>query len=435
MVATAPAALPRETEVVIVGGGVAGVATAWYLHRAGVPFVLCEKGRIAGEQSSRNWGWVRKQGRDPRELPLMVLAQRLWAEIAAALDDDIGFRRAGVTYLIEDDADARRYEGWLEHARLHQLDTKLLSRGETDALLPDNRLAHRGALHTASDCRAEPARAVPAMARALRAEGACLLEGCAVRGIETAAGAVAGVVTERGRIACRTVVVAGGAWSALLLRGIGVDLPQLCVLSSVQRTTAAPLVTESAVGSRQVAIRRRADGGYTLARSSGSRHRIGPDSFRHARRYLPILRRRWGELKLRVGPDLVQAFRDRHVPLDRPGAFERTRVLDPRPDHGLLDDILAQAKGAFAQLEGVRSAERWAGAIDVLPDEIPVLGPVAGVDGALVATGFSGHGFGIGPGAGYVTAELAQGRVPSVAVAAFDHRRGALSGIGGTEAA
>jgi glycine/D-amino acid oxidase-like deaminating enzyme len=56
-------ALPQASEVVVIGGGIAGVATAYYLAWAGVP-VMCEKGRIAGEQSSRNWGWIRKQGRD-----------------------------------------------------------------------------------------------------------------------------------------------------------------------------------------------------------------------------------------------------------------------------------------------------------------------------------------------------------------------------------
>ncbi len=424
------AELPSATEVVVIGGGIAGVTTAWYLAAAGVPFALFEKGRIAGEQSSRNWGWIRKQGRDPRELPLMVLAERLWTEIAAELPEDVGFRRAGVTYLIEDDADARRFENWLDHARLLQLDTRLLSKSETDALLPGNCVPHRGSLHTPSDHRAEPGRAVPAMARALRARGAAIHEGCAVRGIDVAAGAVTCVVTERGRVRARAVVVAGGVWSRLLLRPLGVALPQLHVLASVQRTTPAPLVTESAVGSRKVAFRRRTDGGYTLARTGASRHRLSPASLRHMRAYLPVLKDRWRELKFRVGADFFQALADERQELDAPGPFERTRVLEPAPDHRLLDDVLASARRYYPQLEAVQSAERWAGAIDVLPDEIPALGPVPGVRGLLLATGFSGHGFGIGPGAGFVMAQLARGLEPAVAIDALAlDRFGADRGI------
>jgi glycine/D-amino acid oxidase-like deaminating enzyme len=69
---TAPATCPQKADVVIIGGGIVGVSTAWFLAKQGVDVVLCEKGHIAGEQSSRNWGWVRCQGRDTRELPMML---------------------------------------------------------------------------------------------------------------------------------------------------------------------------------------------------------------------------------------------------------------------------------------------------------------------------------------------------------------------------
>ena len=78
-------AQPVETSVVIVGGGIIGTCTALFLAQKGIPVVLCEKGYIAGEQSSRNWGWCRKMGRDPREIPLAIEALRLWGEMNDAI--------------------------------------------------------------------------------------------------------------------------------------------------------------------------------------------------------------------------------------------------------------------------------------------------------------------------------------------------------------
>ncbi len=408
----------------MIGGGIAGVATAWYLAKAGVPVTLFEKGRIAGEQSSRNWGWIRKQGRDPRELPAIVLALRLWEELADALTEAIGWHRGGIAYLAETEAELARHAAWLPHAQAHQLDTRLLSPAETDALLGQDGRRFKGALFTASDARAEPALAVPALARAAVGLGAMVHEGCAVRALDMEAGRVAGVITERGRVVCRTVVLAGGAWSALFFRHHGLNLPQLKVKASVQRTTPGPLITETAVGAARAAFRRRRDGGYTIARSGAVTFDITPAAVRHFRAFLPALREKWGEMKLRVGRPFVDELTTSAAwHADRPTPFERTRVLDPTPDHGVLDQVLRDAGDLFPQLRGLRPVERWAGMIDVTPDEIPVLGPVEALPGLLIATGFSGHGFGIGPAAGYLTAQLAMGRTPLVDLQPFRFAR------------
>ena len=115
--------VPARTGVVVIGGGIIGTCTAFFLARKGVPVVLCEKGHIAGEQSSRNWGWCRKMGRDPREIPLAIEALRLWPEMNALTEAETGFRQCGIVYLCKTPEDAAKREAWLEEARPYQLDT------------------------------------------------------------------------------------------------------------------------------------------------------------------------------------------------------------------------------------------------------------------------------------------------------------------------
>src|SRR3954470_22220152 len=120
---------PARTTVVIVGGGIIGVCTAFFLAREGIPVVLCEKGEIAGEQSSRNWGWCRKMGRDPREVPLATEALRLWNGMNQMIEAESGFRRSGIIYLCRTTRELAHRTAWLEQvAQPHQIDSRLLTR-------------------------------------------------------------------------------------------------------------------------------------------------------------------------------------------------------------------------------------------------------------------------------------------------------------------
>ena len=417
------AALPARTGVVVVGGGIIGASTALFLARKGVPVLLCEKGGIAAEQSSRNWGWCRKMGRDPRELPLAIESLRLWREMDALTGTETGWRESGILYLSRTQAELAEREAWLAAARPFQLDTRLVTGPEAAALLPGLAGDWVGGLYTPSDGRAEPERAAAAIAGAARKHGAAIVTGCAVRGIETQAGRIAAAVTERGRIACDAVVLAGGVWSRLFCGNLGINLPQLKVISSVLRTE--PLDgPEISCGGYCFGLRKRLDGGYNVASWSGNLHDITPDTVRLFRDFIPSLRVKWRDMRLHLGTGFIEAWRvPRRWAPDAPSPFERVRVLDPAPHQPILDQGRDSVTAAFPAFRAMRVAETWGGAIDVTPDEIPVISSVDSLPGFFIATGFTGHGFGIGPGAGRLMAELVTGETPVVDPAPFRFSR------------
>ncbi|WP_186386545.1 FAD-binding oxidoreductase [Stappia sp. TSB10P1A] len=415
--------VPASTQVVVIGGGIVGVCTALFLAEKGIPVVLCEKGRIAGEQSSRNWGWIRKAGRDSRELQLMIESAAMWRDLAPRLGEDIGYGIRGTTYVAADEAELAKHEDWLRDNAGFDHGARLLSPQETDDLLKRNDRQFVGALHTPSDATAEPTLAVPAMARYAARLGATIIEGCAVRSVERAGGKVRSVVTEHGEIACQSVVLAGGVWSRTFLENLGLSLPQLAVKSSVLRTTAGPEVIAGTIGATRASLRRRADGGYTIARAGAAEFQLVPAAFRHFVDFLPILADRWRIMKVRLSGDFFGPLGRHRWQADEVTPFEEVRVMDPAPDARLLRDVLASAKTLHPRLDGVEIAETWGGLIDVLPDEIPVVDEPAGWSGLVIATGLSGHGFGIGPGVARLVVQRIEGEAPLVDTKPFAYTR------------
>jgi glycine/D-amino acid oxidase-like deaminating enzyme len=404
--------LPQACDVVIIGGGVIGVMTAWFLAERGLKVTLCEKGRVAGEQSSRNWGWIRQQGRDPAELPIMVESLSIWKTLAQTYGERLGFRQSGVMYLAKTDRELDGFEAWLPHAQANGVDSRMMARCEIAPMLAGAKDVWCGALFTPSDARAEPWVAVPLLAEGAIARGVTVIEECAVRALDLNAGRVAGVVTEKGRIACDQVLVAGGAWSSLFLRAHGVTIPQLSVLASVAATEPMAEIYPGAAADDDFAFRRRADGGYSIAPGGAHDFFIGPDAFRNALTYLPVLKKDFHSTTFRAKappgfPDAWGTARRWHPDTQSP--FERKRILNPAPNMDTISKVQSAFARAFPGLGRPRLRAAWGGMIDTMPDVVPVIDRVEDIPGLVVATGMSGHGFGIGPGFGRVVADLVAG--------------------------
>lgn len=402
--------LPDSVDVVIIGAGVIGISTAWFLANRGISVLVCDKGRVSGEQSSRNWGWIRQQARDPAELPIMMDSINTWQSLSKECGEDIGFTRKGVLYAAKNDREMAAHERWMDIATQHQLDTRLLSGAEVDELIKDKPGQWKGGMFTPSDARAEPFKAVPALARALRNRGGLIRENCAVRSIDMQGGRVTGVITEHGSVKAQSVVCAGGVWSTLFLANLGINLPQIAVRATVARTAPAPDIYQGNVAVSEIAIRRRQDGGYTVAASPQNEHFIGADSFRYFFKFVPALYQSVRFIKLRFGGDVI----DRMLPTrrwrdDETTPFEQHRVLNPAPSQKALNSMRQGLKMRLPTLGEIPFEEVWAGMIDVTPDVVPVMDQIESHPGLLLATGFSGHGFGIGPGAGKVMADMVMG--------------------------
>lgn len=415
--------LPDAADTVVIGGGVIGAFTALELAERGQKVVLVEKGRIGAEQSSRNWGWVRIAMRDMREVPLMRVALDLWQDMDRRLEARTGFTRSGIGFACETPEALESHQRWLNDfiAGGHgegmpaNRGIEMVGRDGIAELFPGLTTGAGSLLQSHVDGRAEPQWVAPAVAEAARRHGATVVTGCAAMGIDWQNGSVAGVETEWGYVKCRSAVLAGGAWSGAFARMEGIDIPQLRVLNTVLRTSPAADGPQGALWTDKYAFRRRADGGYSIASAAENIIEIVPDSFRHARQFSAVLRQEWKTLR----PRISRPWLDDWLALPRGTAgtrdlFRKYRTLDPTPATATVDRAFRRLQQDYPFFRPLRLEQEWAGMIDVTPDAVPVISRVDGHDGLVVATGFSGHGFGISPGAGRLAADLVTGEQPIV---------------------
>ncbi|MGN7930580.1 NAD(P)/FAD-dependent oxidoreductase [Sphingopyxis sp. 22461] len=406
---------PSSAPVVIIGGGIVGLVAALTLSERGIPVVVLEKGVVAGEQSSRNQGWIRKTSRAPADVPLAVASDHLWAGMPQRLGLDVGYREAGILFLARSEAEMEPHEAWIRSVEPLNLDSRLLSPGDIDQLVPGGRAKWAGGIYTPSDGRAEPSLAASAIARAAMAKGAVIVENCAVRSLVRSAGRVTGVVTERGEISCDTVLLAGGLWSRRFLGNLGIGFPTLPLTVSVSRTAPMEGPTEIAVGGPDFSFRKRADGGFVITQRSAVKAPITLDHLLIGHKYFSSLRSQGRYLRVAFGRDFIDDLAlPRRWKSKGVSPFERMRTKDPAADQRAINEAFVALRAAWPVFDDAEIAEVWAGTVDVTPDSLPIIDHVSGIPGLVVCSGFSGHGFGTAPAAGELAADILTGSTPII---------------------
>lgn len=354
-------AVPRTADVVVVGGGAVGVSAAYHLAVAGAgSVVLVEREGALGTGSTGHCaGGFRHQFSSRVNVELSIASIPLITGFSATHGLPLEVVQDGYLFLVRD-ADAwQTFQAAAEMQRDLGVDVRLLSATDVAGLMPGLALDDVvGATYCAEDGLADPSGLTLGYATAARRAGAAIFTGVDATGIVTEHGRVTALDTTQGQVATPIVIDAAGPWARALAASAGVDLP----LEPIPRVV---LVTAPFAG----APTRR-----TLVVD------VATSFYFH------------GE-----GGGVLMGMGD---PGERPS-------FDTRIDERFVaEELLPTALRVLPALADAAIAHRWAGLYEMTPDRHPIIGPAPGVDGLLLANGFSGHGFQHAPIVGRLLAEI-----------------------------
>lgn len=355
----------RATDVVVIGGGISGTAAAYELARAGARVTLLEQGSLASMASGWTLAGVRQSGRHPAELPLATAAVARWEHLGEELDAEIEYRREGNLRLARSPEEVRVIEKIVAEQRDLGLDlTYLPDNAAVREVAPAIAESVLAASYCPTDGHANPIATVQAFAMAAARHGTTLRTGTVVTAIDTSGGRVRGVRTPNGDIAADVVVVTAGVYTARLCAPLGLDLPiQVSQVAVVQTVPLPPLL-------RQVL--------GTAGADFAGRQEVG------------------GRFRLTGGGQLLP-----HRLEDRD--HDDDLVLPPAAD---IVAALTRGIEVLPALGEAGVARVWGGLLDMTPDALPIIERVPQVDGLVIAAGFSGHGFCLGPVTGHIVRDL-----------------------------
>lgn len=357
-----------EAPVVIVGSGIVGGATAYYLARRGVKPLVLEKSSVGVEASARSAGGVRAQCRDRRERLLAMASIKLWEGLEAELDFEMEYTQGGNIRLAANEERMAGLASEAEEELADGLAVEVWDRDELRRRAPYLSDMFIGAKYCATDGVANPILSTWAFAIAARRAGATLLTHTEAVGVELQEGQVTSVLA-RGRdeellIHTPLLILAGGAYSPQLGQKLGIHIPIEPARNFIGVTQRVrPFFTEF-VSSHDMRL-------YLRPARAGHVH-VG-------------------------GVAVTNGTFDRNVPAE--GFTHLSRVTSMVP-----------------ALRHTNFLRAWAGTLAITPDRLPIIGPVQGIRGCFLATGFSGHGFCLGPIVGKLLSEWVVDGEPSMAL-------------------
>jgi sarcosine oxidase subunit beta len=365
------------SDILVIGAGITGAVAAHVLSEAGHRVTVVDAHGPAAMASGWTLAGVRQSGRHPAELPLARAAVAQWAELDERLGRETGYRRSGNLRLARNESEVATIRALVEDQSAAGLPISWLgSLSEVREIAPHLSERVLAASFCETDGHADPIATVSAFLERASDHGATLRFGEKVLALQASGGRITAVETDAARYAPGSVILATGILANELLAPLGLHIPLRRPMVTVLRSAPAqPLLTPVlGVANADMAARQEVSG--RLRVTSGAED--------------------WpGEIVLEAG---------------RPTIRPRIRAI--RETIEKVSSVLPAFAGL--ELEGV-----WAGALDLTPDALPVLDKAHGLDNMVVAAGFSGHGFGIGPVTGQIAAQLACGITPDHDITPF----------------
>ena len=370
---------PQKSDVLIIGGGLMGAASAFFLRQRGQSVTLLERDQIGQYASGVNFGNVRRQGRYLGQLELANRSWALWKRLPELIDDDLEFIASGHMRVCYREDEIPELEAYAAAPEAAQLDLKIYRGAELHQRFPFLGPDVKGGSYAPHDGHANPRLAAPAFARAARRLGARIEEQTEVAEVQKVGGEFRVSTTDGRQFCAAQLLITAGAWGQKLSEQFGEPVPldthgpQMAVTEPVPYALPTVIGVYTKIPEEVIYFRQIARGNIVI----GGGYRSKPDM------------------------------------------LNRRAYVEPR---SILNQI-RQMRRLLPGAENLNIIRVWSGIESYLPDSLPIMGPSGTVDGLYYAFGFCGHGFQLGPGVGDVMAELISTGSTSTLIEPFSIRR------------